>query len=172
MLFWVRCFVAVFVACVLVESRSRYTSAASGDHGSSSPISGSNSPPVEAASPVMKKTLGSIQDAEVLRLIDGLDSKFSIKLKESQMRLERQLLKLQEHFDSIMVKLKKTEDSMEEQLKQVENVVTKSMLSSAISVQSNSTSWRWPFFFLVIVMMCFGLYFVRLYNKVTKGRTF
>ncbi|KAH9251573.1 hypothetical protein BASA81_010612 [Batrachochytrium salamandrivorans] len=165
------CFVVLFLVAWLagagVEAKPRYTAA------------NTDQQQQQAAPPQTFETSSTthqaagegdgLRESDVAVMLDAEQRKHERRLKELQTRLQRELQHLQEHFDSIMVKLKKTEEQLEANLKNVEVSVTKKMASSQEKLHSSTSSWRWPFIVLVLLLVGLGAYFGRLYHKATKG---
>ena len=110
-----------------------------------------------------------LRESDVLNLLEQEQKKHERRLKELQNRLERELQQVQEHFENVMSKLKKTEEQLEINLKNVEKSLIQQVKSSNERTESASSGWRWPFFFLFLLLAGLAGFFGRLYNKATKG---
>ena len=160
---------STFLADV-AHAKPRYSSAGtkSADSGSNEEhSSGSRSTGVQAGERDLLEDM--LKESDVLQMMEQEQKKHERRLKELQTRLERELQQVQEHFETVMGKLKKTESQLELNLKNVEKSLIQQVKSSNERSESASYGWRWPFFFLVLILFGLSGFFGRLYRNATKG---
>jgi hypothetical protein len=110
-----------------------------------------------------------LRESDVLNLLEQEQKKHERRLKELQNRLERELQQVQEHFETVMIKLKKTEEQLENNLRNVEKTLIQQVQKTHEKSENASSSWRWPFFILFILLVGLGGFFGSLYRNATKG---
>jgi hypothetical protein len=109
-----------------------------------------------------------LKGSEVLALIEKEQARHEKRLNELQNRLEKELISVQEHFETVMAKLRVTEQQLEENLRNVERSMSTRVEETRKSVRASGNSWLFPFIGLVIVMLGVAGFFGNLYRKATK----
>jgi len=110
-----------------------------------------------------------LHESEAVALIEHEQAKHERRLNELQQRLERELISVQQHFESVMSKLKATETQLETNLRNVERAISSKVEESKKSVKASNEAWRLPFFLLVVLVLGVAGFFGGLYRKATKN---
>lgn len=100
------------------------------------------------------------------------EAKRSEKTRDLQVRLQRKLISVKTHLDSITTKLQDTGRQLDENVQRVEQSVNKKMeVAQAKWYQSYSENWKWAVFLLLVLILCLAAFFAQLYSKATTGKT-
>lgn len=126
----------------------------------------SESAAVEAAATARRKPPAALSKESVNQLLQAEEHKRNAQLHGLQVRLQRKIVSMRKHLESIMQKLEVTEAKLHENVQQV-NVGAKKKLH-AFEVQfarQYSSNWRIPFIVLAMLLFVLGAFFTKLYFK-------
>lgn len=113
-----------------------------------------------------------ISRSVVEELLAYEEAKRSEKTRDLQVRLQRKLISVKTHLDSITTKLQDTGRQLDENVLRVEQSVNKKMeVAQAKWYQSYSENWKWAVFLLLVLILCLAAFFAQLYSKATTGKT-
>jgi len=116
---------------------------------------------MEGINDILKKT-------DVLQMLKKQSRQQDVKLKNLHHRLEKELAKVNDHFDDLFQKLSSSERTLEQNLAKVEKSVARKIEKAASKVGGSGSGWKWPFVILFLLLLAFTAFFSNLYRKATK----
>ena len=125
-------------------------------------------PPPKAANSGDDELDKIISESDVMKLMQRQADRHDKKLDALHHRLESELATVNTHFNDLLEKMQKAEFNLEGDLKKLENAVLSRVEDVKVQTESAQSSWRWPFFFLFVVLGGIAAFFTRLYRKATK----
>lgn len=110
----------------------------------------------------------ALEESEVLKLLRDQAQQHDKKIDNLNIRLNKELHAMEQHFSEMFDKIKETEKTLEDNLKEVEQKVYGDVKSLNKVTKDNQFSWVWAFVFLMILISVAGAFFIYMYQKATK----
>jgi len=113
-----------------------------------------------------------LKETDFIKVLESQQKRQSKRLDDLHHRLESELARVNRHFEEMLDKIHISELEIEKNLKRIETEVFNKVEQDSQKHEAGRGGWKYPFIFLVIVLMGVLGFFTKLYNKATKHSHF